>query len=265
MRNGIFGRFLPLTSKSREHYGDDNGGSKEPNPEAGNAAPHESADQAIARYNFWLMVFTGVLAFVSFVQIGFLIRADATSEKAAQAAHDAVEVGRHTLEVSQRAILTTDDWDLRLDSFGPNLGPQLVFNLINSGPTPAETISASFQSRIDSKLPETPDWAPLVPDPGFVRPNFKITLFAEKLNPLSLANYNAIVEGRYFIWVYGRIVYRDIFKKTYELGFAVKTFLIKDKEGNITGAKFEMPKLNGYNYLVERTDEREASKSKDFK
>ena len=98
-----------------------------------------------------------------------------------------------------------------------------------------------------------------------MRPNFKITLFAEKLNPLSLANYNAIVEGRYFIWVYGRIVYRDIFKKTYKLGFAVKTFLIKDKEGNITGAKFEMPKLNGYNYLVERTDEREASKSKDFK
>jgi hypothetical protein len=174
------------------------------------------------------------------------------AKDAAKAATLAADTAREALEISQRAILTTDDWDLRLDTFGANLGPQIVFNLINSGPSPAETLQASFRSRIDSKLPDIPDLDALVPYPGFVRPNFRILVIPQKLDPIKQANYDAILAGRYFIWMYGRIIYRDIFGKIFELGYAVKCFLIKDQAGNVTAAKFEIPQVAGYNYLIER-------------
>jgi hypothetical protein len=216
-------------------------------------------DQRLATYTLALAVFTGLLVLVSVFQIALLLSADKTAtetakaaKKSADAATSAANTSAQALEIAQRAILTTDDWDLRPESFGPNLGAQFVFNLINSGPTPAETIEAIFRSRIDANLPDVPDWEPLTPYPGFVRPNFKITIYAQKWNPISPANYQAIVDGRFFMWTYGRIVYRDIFKKTFELGFAVKCFLLKDQAGNITAFKFEIPQVAGYNYLIER-------------
>src|SRR5579871_6842048 len=57
----------------------------------GNSTPvvgtEERPEDAIARYNLWLMVFTGVLAVVGLVQIGFLISADRIAEQTAAAAY----------------------------------------------------------------------------------------------------------------------------------------------------------------------------------
>lgn len=49
-------------------------------------APPKSADERIADYTWWLAAFTAMLGVVSIVQISFLIRADYTARKAADAA-----------------------------------------------------------------------------------------------------------------------------------------------------------------------------------
>jgi hypothetical protein len=60
-------------------------GSKKPTENSSNSpltvATEEKAEDAIARYNLWLMIFTGVLAFVALIQIGFLISADLTAAR----------------------------------------------------------------------------------------------------------------------------------------------------------------------------------------
>jgi len=62
----------------------------EPKTEAKNVFESEKADERIARYNFWLTVFTGLLFAVASIQIYFLTRADITARKAANTAEKAL-------------------------------------------------------------------------------------------------------------------------------------------------------------------------------
>jgi hypothetical protein len=209
-------------------------------------------------------IFTGFLFLVGIGQVVlfwrqlvFIRKGLADTKETADAAKESADTGKRALELSQRAILTTDDWDLRPDGFGPNLRPQFVFNLINSGKTPAETTHAIFRARTDERLPEISDAKPLTPYIGFVPPNSKLLIIPARLDPISPANFQEIVNGRYYIFMYGRIVYKDIFDKYFELGFAVKCFFLKDQAGNIIpnqSPRFEIPQIPGYSYLIERKE-----------
>jgi flagellar basal body-associated protein FliL len=79
---------------------------KEATENSGQSPSHvvtkETPEQAIARYNLWLMIFTGVLAFVALIQIAFLLNADKTTAKAANAAQDSAAIARQTLIASNR-------------------------------------------------------------------------------------------------------------------------------------------------------------------
>src|SRR5229473_6189521 len=122
-----------------------NGGESAPN-----VSPKESAEQAIARYNLWLMIFTGVLAFVSLIQIGFLINADRiasesarAAQKAAVAAQKAATVAEKTLIASNRAWISIDRiWissPLTISENGADT--TVAFEIMNIGQSPASNVT----------------------------------------------------------------------------------------------------------------------------
>jgi hypothetical protein len=67
----------------------------------------KSADDRIVNYTLWLMIFTGVLAVVSAVQIGFLIRADKTARISAEAAKKSVDISEASMIAGARAFVST--------------------------------------------------------------------------------------------------------------------------------------------------------------
>jgi flagellar basal body-associated protein FliL len=110
----------------------------------------ESPEQAIARYNLWLMIFTGVLAFVALIQIAFLLNADKTTAKAANAAQDSANVARQTLVIANRPWITVSQpiavspltWDEK--------GARLTINwkIKNVGKSPAFDVSGEAEGFI---------------------------------------------------------------------------------------------------------------------
>lgn len=112
--------------------------------------PEENPEQAIARYNLWLMLFTGVLALVAIIQIGFLISADQTASEAAKAANEsakaaqkAAEVSERTLKASQRAWIRAEvgieNSPLTFDRNGAST--TVSFKISNIGNVPAIRIT----------------------------------------------------------------------------------------------------------------------------
>ncbi len=99
---------------------------------------------AITCYTFWLMIFTGVLAFVALIQIYFLIKADKTAAKTAQAAKDSAEIANKTLIASQRAWIRIDQigfggGGLAIDANGASVS--VSFRITNIGNSPAINIT----------------------------------------------------------------------------------------------------------------------------
>jgi hypothetical protein len=112
--------------------------------------PKENAEQAIARYNLWLMIFTGVLAIVSIIQIGFLIHANYLAEEAgriaknsADAATKAANANVDALGVSRaqmRAYLTVPETPVSTIRVEPDGRFSINFNITNNGQSLARAI-----------------------------------------------------------------------------------------------------------------------------
>lgn len=102
----------------------------------GNVEPF-SPEERLARYTLWLERFTGLLAFVSAIQICFLIRADLTARRSADAAHDAAEA----LPKIERAYVFLDSEKMAKTNteLSGTIGDGTVFEVFfkNHGKTPA--------------------------------------------------------------------------------------------------------------------------------
>ena len=111
-------------------------------------------NERIASYTLWLTCFTGVLAVVSIVQIGFLLRGDATTRIAAEAAMkaaDAAKASADALPMIERAYVFLDGEASRHASrdlpkgIGPECRRHITFT--NFGRTPAivQRIACTFE------------------------------------------------------------------------------------------------------------------------
>jgi hypothetical protein len=98
----------------------------------------ESPEEAIARYNLGLMVFTGLLAAIGIIQIGFLLSADSTARDAADSAKQSTQIANETLIAAQRPWVS-----VKIESAGPITWPQgfmqipFKITLTNIGKSPA--------------------------------------------------------------------------------------------------------------------------------
>jgi hypothetical protein len=184
-----------------------------------NIATKERPEEAIARYNLWLMIFTGVLAFVALIQIGFLISADNTAsntaraaKESADAAKEAVELSNKTAERELRAYMGIANLGTRFEKFQTAedkiIEGRVQIYTVNYGKTPAH--NATLWARELDGPPIQFDYTEgnFVIRNQLVQPGQLFGRVAGERTP----------DNPFFI--YGYVEYTDIFKNIWRYRFA---------------------------------------------
>jgi hypothetical protein len=164
----------------------------------------EKTDEAIARYTWWLMMFTGVLAFATIglgvATIGLYL----TGEKQAKAA-----------TVTADAVIDNErPWVGPITTSSQQIAPgQFISATVviqNSGQTPALEMRAAFKGSIKLKADsaDQPDIAHAPPKALF--PNVPDWYYPfSKSQILSRTDFDAICNGDKIAWILGKIEYLD--------------------------------------------------------
>jgi hypothetical protein len=124
---------------------------RDPQPKAAEEQPQEpvwwrlatrTIEDPVALWTFCLVIFTGILAFVSFSQFKYLRRADQTARIAANAASKSAAVAERSLTDLERAYVfftkvTDPGFKCSLDGKSVSMRTGLKYILTNHGRTPA--------------------------------------------------------------------------------------------------------------------------------
>lgn len=152
------------------------------------------------------LIFTGWAAFAA--------------ANAVKVANKSAAIAETALRVSERAKLWVDQ--IAVSNFVAGEMPRAVYRLTNSGRTHAEIISVQNGCAVSTEeaVPEIP---PYKSDdqtrPGIVGPNSAQEMSLAFRGSISPEEASDIAAGRKFFFVYGRIVCRDEFQWTCEVGF----------------------------------------------
>lgn len=195
-----------------------NPGTEESQKEEGQSlldvSPKESNEDALVRYNLLLTIFTGVLAFVALVQIGFLVHASRTATTSAKAAKEAADATRESVELAQstaerqlRAYILIEDVLFRFIENESAIDYTMV--LRNSGQTPGYNL----RTRVNVRIGEPP--APYTDlEPGnsasIIAPNASVNMGPRRIN-LAPETPADLRSGKQKIYIWGRADYTDAF------------------------------------------------------
>jgi len=172
-------------------------------------------EDPVAFYTLVLSIFTGSLAIISIVQIGFLIRAEETSRKTAQAAKDSADAARQEFISTHRpririkhVFLTSEIWEKE------EIEIKLI--IVNIGDTPAHIIECCVCTAVletASKLPARPEYGGMRFTPEREKlPSGKTYIFPKLSDSrvLSDADSSAIRNGSRRLYCYGFVEYLDV-------------------------------------------------------
>lgn len=229
---------------------------------------HQSAEERIAYYTKWLMGFTGVLAGGTLALFGIALYQGrqlkatvvamgrqekiiaATLEemrRAANAAGQSADVARDTLHLAHRAHLHLDTWSI--ENFRPNLVPIVQFDVLNRGRTAAELVG--FRAAYDDTDPPPPapeyGGEPPKPKHGLVRPSDRaVTVITyEFARPISEETFQAVASRTRPVYVWGEVLYKDIFGDEHRTGFGIELRIAHGAMGGWDSFPIDKP---GYNY-----------------
>lgn len=199
----------------------------------------------VALYTLVLAIFTGLLVIVSAIQGAFLLRADKTARITANAAAESARVAKDTLHLANRAHLQFDNW--RIGDFQPKQVPVVSFDVLNSGHTAAELVGFRAAYTDTDPPPPTPEHQiPIGPKHGLVRPSEKGMLMSfEAERPISEEAFQAIVSFNRAVYVWGELIYKDIFGDEHRTGFGIELWLARSANGGWDAYPIDKP---GYNY-----------------
>jgi hypothetical protein len=196
---------------------------------SGDPTPHvgakESPEEAIARYNLWLMIFTGVLAFVALIQIAFLLNADRTSTVAANAANKSAEIAERALIAGQRAFISAYFESVANKNLETGQIIAWSFNPLwqNAGDTPTREMQNHISIKVfDGSVPndwDFPDMWPAntaaedrAPTPLGAAPKGNVR--GQSVGGFSIEQMREIIAGKKSILMWGWATYRDVFPNT---------------------------------------------------
>ena len=189
--------------------------------------------EPIAFYTAVLCLFTGVLAFVSFVQINYLRRADETARKSAEAANVTAKATGDSValagENSERQLRAYVHIHRAVRSSIHRAAPSFMLEVKNFGHTPARngrywfvTRIADYSSRVGFDKPSNVEigrfeLAPtaIISFPGINVPPDPQTLTDEQM-------MIAFQEGTIAFFVFGEFCYTDVFNKDRITRFRVR-------------------------------------------
>lgn len=195
----------------------------------------QSSDEKVALYTEVLAWFTGVLAFVSAIQIAFLYRADQTARITANAA----KVSADAVSSQLRAYISMRIKEGMPPRFSRDTGPWSAFDVRNTGQTPAFQMTHWIHSAI-----ATPDFKGPFPDGSRDSISIKTTLApGTEINIVSAGpspepgQADAFARGELAAFVFGEINYIDAFNTPRFHKFRY-TYTIADILGGVQGARF---------------------------
>jgi hypothetical protein len=190
----------------------------QPNPEA----PKESTEEAIARYNKWLTVFTGILAIATtglgIATVGLYFAGERQLKLTERSANSAIALQRPRLFIGHTHILQDVD---------PMTGNQTVFcnyDIENYGQSPAILDSFCVDVRILAALPERPNYLHIV---GSRRVIYRGEPMDGLRASLPQTEQHLVGQlgagGGLNLYVIGFFEYRDVFDATITTGFCYQT------------------------------------------
>jgi hypothetical protein len=191
------------------------------------AAQNED-DSSIKWTDVWIVRLTAVLAALAAAQFTAAWLQARWTRKAVEVAKEAADAARGSADVAKRTADIMEqnaERDLRayVSLGGPKLAdvaagkqPAAIFNVINSGRTPAQNVQIAIACYASETFDAAKALPPAVP-PGasnaFIgigqRMPSRIVL---SKSPISVDLFNAVKDGRYEIFVYGTITYDDSFR-----------------------------------------------------
>jgi len=206
-------------------------------------SPKEAGDEAIVRYNRWIMIFTGALALVAFIQIAFLIDANRVASEAAKAAQEAAEattrsvvLAEKTAERQLRAYINVKGIEMKERPADGVWRAEVEF--VNFGETPAYDVRAwiRWESTDDPNFNKFVDGPPDGIDvPTDMGPGVLMRLDAKPNRSFTADEIAGFDSGKYSIYVYGHILYWDTFRKEERktrLKFSPPKWFVPTPEGN---------------------------------
>jgi hypothetical protein len=214
-------------------------------PETSRADEEHREQQRHQATSDWITRFTGALVVVGLVQLvviavqAWLMRRTLhVTQQSADAATHSAHIAKQALQVSQRAYVTVDHW--RMNDFAIGENPDITFDVINTGTTPAKIIDVRLDFLIAPQLPPTPQYGGHPRTiPGHLRPNSSAPIKSWLAEPLTSEAHRHIVNDQSFLWIWSRITYEDVFHIQHHTAFAVQWR---------HGYGFTFPSIPGYAY-----------------
>jgi hypothetical protein len=199
---GIAGAALALIAPSLVPYNEGAPQSAGQSPKAKVKPP--SPDDRIADYTLWLERFTGALAFVSSIQIFFLVRADRTASRTVAKMDD-------TARKQLRAYVNVSSALVRYDRRKPD-GCSIEVRVQNYGQTPALDVISVWGEHVRewplrSELPAPP---PIPVGVGPLPPGRESIQWIP-IGALSPREEEELKAGRAGVYFWGVTTYKDIY------------------------------------------------------
>jgi hypothetical protein len=208
----------------------------------------DKADDRIARYTFWLAMFTGALVIVSAVQIRYLIRADRTARISAIAARRSAIAAKKSADAAIAVDLPmvavvgveldpSSSNSAQRGDFPPAVKSRIVVSFENFGRTPAALKKTCQNLRVCKTLPARPLYDGIEPFPtGTVLKKERREQYATKFDfQLSSEEVIAVHNEETNLWIYGFIEYQDFLGSDHTIGYCTKWI----KGGSGTGQFIE--------------------------
>jgi hypothetical protein len=245
-------------------------GTKGASAEHSHITEHETRDgtdsvsnAAIIGLTRWLVRWTAALVFVGVVGAGVslfqwqaLHSTDDATHKAANAAIRSAEVAEQALRMAERPIVNVGNWEF--SNLGPNLAPVIKYRIGNNGKSAAIVFDQTAVLVYDGKLPQSPTYSigpysAIIPGGG----GFTTAVLDNPPPPLiNAARYALMSERKQFIFIYGRVSYRDTFDDIYDLGYVIRIEAIKATNGSIVFRDAIPSEGAGFTYLTKRPPEK---------
>jgi hypothetical protein len=240
-------------SEKTNQHADNNSGNKSTQQREENTVSNTDSEEPIVRYNRWLMVFTGALAFIGLVQFGFLIRSDTVATTAAEAAKQSADIAERTLRISQGAAIGLYRWESQ--NIDINRSPTFRVEIANTGHSVAVVLNDASTVTVDSQLPKTPTYGShavntILPVGGASFLEIDTSTATEPII-LTQRHIDELIAGQKRMFVWGRITYRDIFDDVWDYGYVTQFAPKKEQDGRITWRDIS-PGIENYNFLTRR-------------
>lgn len=205
----------------------------------------------IADLTLFLVVVGFIQGIIFLIQV-FLLRGTLSATKeAANAATKAAKVAEDALHVSERAYLNIDQINFKkpIDQWQIGESIEILLRIFNQGHTYAQIIEMFNKVEVAKELPEIPTYwrGSTKYIQSTIAAGNRHTIGGLKGPVITEEIVQDILKVRKMLYVWGRLIYQDVFKKQWVVGFGAEY------------SPYGFLPVEGYSYIAEYEPEKEQS------